>query len=559
MTQIRTKLLPSESLTLNSLSDVTISSPADNELLAYDSSSSEWINQTPAEAGLDAIYLKLSGGTMTGDLIVPNIIVPGYGKFGSNDVTEAFFSETKAGAHTDILNFKHSGAAVRWAFSIRSDDTDYWLYSYSAGDGYKNWLKFDYDADKIYLLGDTDFGAGDLTTTGDINLGDTLNFTGVLANGMAFPDAAFFRLGASGSYDPQILIFGKNHATVPGRAEFRFGDGDMIFSYSNGVDTVTEYFKLQDNGAIFLSNDARIDDTLKIMKGGGAGATAKVLFKVYGATGDNRYKGGIFYERTGNDGVGKFIWALDSALDSGSVVVADEKMSLTNTGDLTVGKVLFGDGGQGLYSQADTFLDLFADGAVRIGDSSAGAPTNYTNFAPDGEISLIGTARVKKSLWLPFEVLKAPGTKPATYIDHGIAGAWQFSDGTDDTVVFLAEVPPDMDRSIAPTLKIGWSTNTTATDETAVWQIEYLWISPGEDATGEVQETLTVNSNAIAQANGLIVAEITGIDAPDATDVCVHCRLKRLGADANDDLTDTAELHGVCLSYTSNSLGESLT
>lgn len=40
--------------TLPGLSDVTISSPADNEVLAYDTGTSEWINQTPSEAGLVA-------------------------------------------------------------------------------------------------------------------------------------------------------------------------------------------------------------------------------------------------------------------------------------------------------------------------------------------------------------------------------------------------------------------------------------------------------------------------------------------------------------------------
>lgn len=47
---------------LNSLSDVTIASVTNNEILSYDSGSSQWINQTPAEAGL----LGLLGGTMTG-------------------------------------------------------------------------------------------------------------------------------------------------------------------------------------------------------------------------------------------------------------------------------------------------------------------------------------------------------------------------------------------------------------------------------------------------------------------------------------------------------------
>lgn len=37
---------------INGLTDVTITSPADNELLAYDTTSGDWINQTPSEAGL---------------------------------------------------------------------------------------------------------------------------------------------------------------------------------------------------------------------------------------------------------------------------------------------------------------------------------------------------------------------------------------------------------------------------------------------------------------------------------------------------------------------------
>jgi len=37
-------------------------------------------------------------------------------------------------------------------------------------------------------------------------------------------------------------------------------------------------------------------------------------------------------------------------------------------------KSYFGDTDVGIYSQADSFLDLFADGGIRIGDSSAGAP-----------------------------------------------------------------------------------------------------------------------------------------------------------------------------------------
>jgi len=57
-------VLPINQAHLSELSSVTIASPADNEVLAYDSGTGTWINQTPAEAGL----LGLAGGTMAGDL-----------------------------------------------------------------------------------------------------------------------------------------------------------------------------------------------------------------------------------------------------------------------------------------------------------------------------------------------------------------------------------------------------------------------------------------------------------------------------------------------------------
>ena len=59
---------------INDLTDVTISGvPADNEVLAYDTGSSKFINQTAAEAGLATVaglaaYYPLAGATMTGDM-----------------------------------------------------------------------------------------------------------------------------------------------------------------------------------------------------------------------------------------------------------------------------------------------------------------------------------------------------------------------------------------------------------------------------------------------------------------------------------------------------------
>jgi len=231
-----------------------------------------------------------------------------------------------------------------------------------------------------------------------------------------------------------------------------------------------------------------------------------------------------------------------TALRLKPVTIAEDAIYFTQT-----------DGNEKIDSLADGYMDYRATTAHRFGDG-----TNQAVFAADGELTLAGTARITKSIWLGVQGIKAPGTKPATFKEWGISGVWEFSDGTDDTVIANLKFPEDMDRSVAPTFTVGWSTNTAVTTETCTWQIEYLYTQAGEDVTAAAQETLTVDSNAIAQANGLIVATITGLDVPNAADVCMHCRIKRLGAGGNDDLTDTAEMSGVCLSYTACRLGTAL-
>jgi hypothetical protein len=53
-------------------------------------------------------------------------------------------------------------------------------------------------------------------------------------------------------------------------------------------------------------------------------------------------------------------------------------------------KINFKDTAIGIYSQADSYLDLFADGAVRIGDSSSGAPSTYISIEPSGDTYFVG-------------------------------------------------------------------------------------------------------------------------------------------------------------------------
>jgi len=55
----------SHSHTLSDLNNVTVSTPADDEVLAYDNGTGDWINQTPAEAGLASASHTHAAGDVT--------------------------------------------------------------------------------------------------------------------------------------------------------------------------------------------------------------------------------------------------------------------------------------------------------------------------------------------------------------------------------------------------------------------------------------------------------------------------------------------------------------
>jgi len=193
---------------------------------------------------------------------------------------------------------------------------------------------------------------------------------------------------------------------------------------------------------------------------------------------------------------------------------------------------------------------------TRLGD---GGDTDYSQFAADGELTLHGTARVTNALWIGAEGLKAPPTKSASFVDHGaICGAWEFSDAVDDTIVANMRIPDQMDRSVAPSITLGWSSTTQSAF--CEWQIEYLWRSVNEDTTAGADDTLLSSTDADAStssatAEGMVVSTFLLV-APSATDVCIHLRIKRRGDLAADTINgDTVELHGICMTFTSNKLG----
>jgi len=118
-------------------------------------------------------------------------------------------------------------------------------------------------------------------------------------------------------------------------------------------------------------------------------------------------KGSVYFRTDASDDEVALYQKLDednSDNDWAPFLIAGEVVSGGRTWgtDLTMAtdkKFYLRDTGIYLYSSGDGVLHLVADGSVRIGDG-----TNEAVFAPDGEITLEGTAKVTDSIPLPIAV-----------------------------------------------------------------------------------------------------------------------------------------------------------
>lgn len=194
------------------------------------------------------------------------------------------------------------------------------------------------------------------------------------------------------------------------------------------------------------------------------------------------------------------------------------------------------------------------DGKVRASTADIGDGTNDTVFLDDGIMTMTGTARVKKDIWISADGFRVPGTKPAAQVDYGIADAWEFTDGTDDTLFARVKLPDDMDKSAGMTIYIGWSTPTGSAGNCR-WQVEYLFRQADEAMDAAADATLVDNFAASATAKGLVISTIGTTAVPNAADVCLTMRIKRRADEAADTLGEDNYLFGLCVEYTSNKLG----
>jgi len=183
----------------------------------------------------------------------------------------------------------------------------------------------------------------------------------------------------------------------------------------------------------------------------------------------------------------------------------------------------------------------------------------YNPFTGDLDYYSVDIEKTLNALWVDAQGIRAPTSNPAELISHGDleTPAFQFADALEaaqENVTFNMRLPNRMDRSVAPTISIGWSAAGVSPGNCR-WQLEYLYTKPDDDTGAGPQATVPVTGTASATIDGMILATFPALALPEGTDICIHCRITRLSADVLDTIADTVELHGVCFGWTSDKLG----
>jgi len=165
------------------------------------------------------------------------------------------------------------------------------------------------------------------------------------------------------------------------------------------------------------------------------------------------------------------------------------------------------------------------------------------------EVDDLILATMTKYTWMPAGAVRAPTLKPAAYVDHGISGAWEFTDGAEEIIHANLRLPDLADRGESFSICLGWS--SPAMTLLCDWEVAYLLTKVNEDTSGAAQQTLQAFKTSSGTANGLVVSPFEVVAGQiHADDVCIHVQIMRDGNDGGDTLGDDAHLHGIALGCT---------
>lgn len=148
--------------------------------------------------------------------------------------------------------------------------------------------------------------------------------------------------------------------------------------------------------------------------------------------------------------------------------------------------------------------------------------------------------------------LKKAPSQAANFVSLGIGGAWEFSDGADDGLVAETTLPNNADTSETVRISLVWTSSTTSGN--VVWRIDYLYTEDGDDLSAAAEGTLSKVAASPDEANVQVTTTFSDIPSPSSVDSHIKLRLRRVGTDEDDTLSDSAKLVAVTYKYACNKL-----
>jgi len=365
------------------------------------------------------------------------------------------------------------------------------------------------------------FGSVSTATITDVSTftGSTTAMTGI--ESIAGVDGSL-TLGPGGAANLTLGTFDIDIAAGVVTLKSTFGNGDILFSI---VDGATQRTGLQ------------IDASVSAVVIPRDGATTHSYFAVGGA------QDGKFF----HDGSNTIIYntfaggiKLENNVQDGDIIfqVDDGGVDKTITWNADVDQLV--------HSNA-----LFNfNSAARIGDGT----TNYSAFATDGELTLVGTARVKKNIAKLVEAGRGANS-PTERTDEAPYVSWTFAINDDSEHTLI--IPHDMDFTQDAIVYVQWYTSVDQTDDEVNWQVEWNSRAVGEtinagsttDTSGDVscgtQWVITETLVETITGNSIAADDILGLD------------LKRIAiVDGTDPAVGSIHVLGVHVEYTANKLGD---
>ena len=425
-----------------------------------------------------------------------------------------------AGSVWNISDTDHSSSKLTLGVTGGSNGLDVQFNTITAADD----MIFD-AASKTFTLTDVSlihsYDDDTVLYTTVVNSSDVLTLTATDAAG-----AKYIIGSSSGTHSIDVVLQSATSGdaiTFDGQGKtLTFVDCSAVFDYDNG--TVSYTFIADSNDYMTVTADDSADARLVL--------------------GTNNTNGLDVYFNTVTSGE-------DIIFDAGGKTLTFDAVDIIlSDGDL----IKFGDAGaDGSIVSDGTNIDVTINAAMTLGD---GGTSNYANIAPDGEITLVGTAKVTKNHQLPI------ATGGGTVTVSAITGAPSIDFNADGEIVYASfQTPNDWDGASDLSLVMMVKNAIAETDGD---DIEFVCtvkgIADGEAHT-DTGQTVTVALNLTGGDEGQnVVNKCTGtIDWNDgshdiaAGDTVIIKAVVSLGAGTEP----TGPLHIIdwWIEYTADSLG----